>query len=289
MSLFETIQSVTRRLGLNVHRWPSTRHIVLEFPVPAGPRYGTKAPPHAGMAQLLDAASPAMEKVLGEIERSRPLYDQIPLTTDRPMTPCWNNDWLFPLDATALIHFIASARPRLYLEIGSGNSTLFADHARKASGIDMRIWSIDPQPRREIDQLADKVIRAPLQDCDFALFDQLEPGDILFFDGSHYLLPDSDVAVFFLDILPRLKPGVLIHIHDIFWPEDYPPEWTKRYYSEQYMLALLLLHDDRYETIFASAYASVRPDWRARIAGLTGGEPLLGRYFGASYWFRARA
>jgi hypothetical protein len=76
---------------------------------------------------------------------------------------------------------------------------------------------------------------------DLRLFDGVGPGSLVFFDGSHYCLMGSDATVFFMEVLPRLRPGVLVHVHDIFLPHDYPPAWAKRYYSEQYLLAAWLL------------------------------------------------
>jgi len=105
--------------------------------------------------------------------------------------------------------------------------------------------SLDPEPRREIDRLCDEVIRERLETVDLDLFDHLEAGDILFIDGSHRCFMDSDVTVAFLDILPRLAPGVIVHFHDIFLPYDYPAAWGERYYSEQYLLACFLLAETK--------------------------------------------
>ena len=117
-----------------------------------------------------------------------------------------------------------------------------------------RIVSVDPEPRASIDALCDDVVRAGLEYSDLSLFNQLEAGDILFFDGSHRTFTNSDVTVFFLEIIPRLKPGITVHIHDIFLPVDYPPEWSRRLYSEQYMLAAMLLCK-------SSPVKTILPNW----------------------------
>ena len=98
---------------------------------------------------------------------------------------------------------------------------MFARHAIRTGNLKTTIMSIDPKPRAEIDSLCDRVMRLPLELCDLNLFRELEPGDILFFDGSHRIFANSDVTVFFIEVLPRLKPGVLVHVHDIFLPADY--------------------------------------------------------------------
>jgi len=128
-----------------------------------------------------------------------------------------------------------------------------------------KLVSIDPQPRAEIDTLCDEVIRKPLEQCDLAIFRRLKRGDILFLDGSHRCFMNSDVTVFFLEILPRVESGVLLHIHDIFLPEDYVPSWLQRYYphrywSEQYVLAASLLAGHAgYEIVLPSHYVGMNP------------------------------
>ena len=87
-----------------------------------------------------------------------------------------------------------------------------------------RVISSDPRPRVEIHSLCDEGIRHPLESIDLAVFDQLAPGDILFIDSSHRVFTNSDVNVVFLEVLPRLQPGVLVHLNDIFLLYDYPPE-----------------------------------------------------------------
>ncbi len=132
-------------------------------------------------------------------------------------------------------------RPKRFVEVGSGDSTRSASRRRsiRDHSLPTLITSIDPTPRAEIDKLCDFVIRKPLEEVELDVFDELGPGDFLFIDGSHRSFSNSDVTVAFLDVLPRLRAGVVVHFHDIFWPYDYPPEWADRYYSEQYLLRLL--------------------------------------------------
>jgi hypothetical protein len=204
-----------------------------------------------------------------------------------PHAPHWLNGFLPGLDGISLYGIVASRRPKRFYEIGSGNSTNFAAAARRAHSPSTSIVSIDPAPRAEVDTLCDVVIRRALQDCDLTLFADLEPGDVLFLDGSHRVLQNSDVAIFFLEILPALRPGVLVHVHDIFWPADYPIEWAQRMYSEQYMLGMLLLFAEQsFEVLLPNAYVS----WYEGLVGLF--EPvwsaphLLGtERHGCSFWF----
>jgi predicted O-methyltransferase YrrM len=153
----------------------------------------------------------------------------------------WSNRFLPPLDAASLYAFVWSRKPRRYLEIGSGNSTIFARRAISDSGASTRIVSIDPQPREDIDDLCDEAIRAPLQDAELATFRKLTSGDVLFFDGSHQAFPNSDVTVFFTEILPSLPAGVVVGLHDIYLPDDYPAWAAATLPNEQYLLASWLL------------------------------------------------
>jgi hypothetical protein len=85
---------------------------------------------------------------------------------------------------------------------------------------------------------------------------------------------DSDVSVFFLDVLPRLKPGILVHVHDIFWPVDYPPSWGTRFYAEQYILGeLILAGDSKFNIKLANAFIDFDPQLREKARGLLPEDP----------------
>jgi len=237
------------------------------------------------MLRLLEGRKDAFERTLSEIESRSDLFGAIPAKSNgEPLSPYWDQGWFPPLDACALMHFLLSLKPKHYIEIGSGNSTIFTHYAKTVGGLATHITSIDPEPRAGIDTLCDRVIRTRLEESDLALFDELEEGDFLFFDGSHRVFPDSDVTIFFLDILPNVKPGVIVHVHDIFWPFDYPPAWGERYYSEQYILAAALLYaPDANKILFPCVYVDDR--FRERVAALTPGEPVFGVY-GTGFWFK---
>jgi hypothetical protein len=178
--------------------------------------------------------------------------------------------------------------PVRFLEIGSGVSSKFARRAVNAFGLRTRLISIDPQPRNEVDALCDEVLRQPLESCDPAMFDVLEPGDILFLDSSHRSFQGSDVTVFFLEILPRLKPGVIVHIHDIYLPYDYIGGHIRRLWNEQYLLATALIFGPQaFEILFPCWYveqdAELVAQARSQLCqgALDGIEP-----YGASFWLR---
>ena len=212
---------------------------ISDYPFEAKPRWGYGSPRNALIVKALEQRRQMYREQLTAFATMRKFLHTIrsqPEPND-DVTPYWGQNWFSALDAAALSCFLALNRPKTYIEIGSGNSTKFARHTIDAFFLDTKLVSIDPQPRSTIDDLCDEVIRQPLQNVDLSVFDVLEPGDILFFDGSHRIFTNSDVMVFFFEVLPRLKRGVLVHVHDVFLPDDYPPEWTGCYYSEQYILA----------------------------------------------------
>ncbi len=225
-------------------RWSET--VIDYYPIAPQPRWGYVRPPHPQVAAVLERGRAGYRQVLESLARAHPVLHGIAHDREAaaPGAPFWNNGWFSVLDAAALVGFILERRPQRYLEIGSGHSTMFARAAIRAGGLTTRLISIDPKPRGAIDALCDHVVRAPLETVGPEPFECLEAGDILFFDGSHRVFTNSDVTVFFLDVLPRVPPGVLIHLHDIFLPNDYPHSWNDRLYSEQYMLAAMLLCSD---------------------------------------------
>lgn len=169
-------------------------------------------------------------------------FERIPVQGDPSGTqPYWTNGWLPPLDGISIYTILATRNPKTYMEVGSGNSTKFARQAIIDHNLQTKIVSIDPCPRASIDSICDEVIRSPLEDVPIASFDQLGENDVLFVDNSHRAFQNSDVTVFFTEILPLLAPGVVYGLHDIFIPYDYPADWTDRYYNEQYLLHAYLL------------------------------------------------
>jgi hypothetical protein len=217
--------------------------LLIDYPPTAleEPRYGYGRPPHPRLAELLGRGDGEYAGVLEEFKRYSDDLLAIRVEEADPGEPRWRNGYLFGLDGVSLYCFTRKYAPRRYMEIGSGNSTLFVDRARRDGGIEMEIISLDPYPRREIDAICDTVVREPIESTSLDMFDALQSGDIVFLDGTHRVFMNSDAVVFFLDVLPELPPGVLVGIHDIHLPDDYRPDHADRHYSEQYLLASYLL------------------------------------------------
>lgn len=228
----------------------------INYPPNFRSRYGRDCPNARHIEAILHCHLPGQRQFLKDLNN---YHDELAnINVEEPeesLEPRWSQPWLPPLDGVSLYGAIAIRRPKTYLEIGSGNSTKFVARAIRDLGLDTRIISVDPQPRAEIDELADLVIRTPLEETDLGILDELTPQDVVFFDGSHRCLQISDVTVFFIEVLPQLAAGALIGIHDIFWPLDYPPKWISRYYSEQYVLgAYMVALGNRFPCVFSSAY-----------------------------------
>jgi len=205
-----------------------------------------------------------------------------------PSKPAWNNGYLPGLDIVGIYTLLTEFKPKKYIEIGSGNSTKVAFKAKTEQNLDTEIISIDPMPRAEIDHLANRVIREQFEDIDFDIVDELNENDILFVDNSHRILPNSDSMVFFLEVLPRLKKGVIVHLHDIYLPYDYPQFMCDRFYSEQYGLAMYLLaNPKKYETILPNYFIYKDKELSQLISPIWQHDNLQNvEKHGGSYWLK---
>ena len=176
-----------------------------------------------------------------------------------PPAPRWTQDWFPRLDAAMAYSMVRTLRPRRIVEVGSGHSTRFFARAIADAGLDATITAIDPAPRADLVGLkAVKLLRKPLQEVGAEPFAELAAGDILAIDSSHALMPGSDVDMLQNRILPELPAGIIVQVHDIFLPDDYPAEWDWRGYNEQLGMATLLHESSCWNVEFASHYAVTR-------------------------------
>lgn len=260
------------------------------YPVEFKPRWGYGTRCHPQINELLCSKLDDYEALLMNMRRYSGFFNKIQFSSKEISEPCWNNIWFSSLDAATLMYFLLRGNPKTYLEVGSGSSTKFARKAMMDGGLRTKLISIDPQPRAEIDAICDLVIRSPLERSDLRIYRSLEPGDIAFFDGSHRIFTNSDTTVFFLEIMPCLASGVLIHLHDIFWPDDYIPEWSRRLYSEQYILGAMVLSGmSKFEIILPNYFVSTNPRTSHLINGL--GVPQLypgTNKPGLSFWLKVK-
>ena len=170
-----------------------------------------------------------------------------------------SNDSFGSGDAEFLYQLIRDKKPKRVFEIGSGHSTLMARSAISRNSREMPGYScthicIEPYEAPWLERAVTQVLRKRVEDVDRALFDELEENDVLFVDSSHIIRPQGDVVTEYLQILPALRPGVIVHVHDIFSPRDYPAEWVlDRFWlwNEQYLLEALLSNTDCWEVVAA--------------------------------------
>lgn len=163
-------------------------------------------------------------------------------------------------DADLWFRMLCHHKPRRIVEVGCGHSTKVAMLAieqleRDEPGYHCDHVCIDPYPAPWLAGLGIELVQSPIEQCDEALFGKLESGDILFIDTSHIIRPQGDVLTIYLRLLPRLAPGVIVHIHDIFLPRDYPAEWVHEqqyFWNEQYLLEAFLSHNRDWQVMLAT-------------------------------------
>jgi hypothetical protein len=242
--------------------------INIDYPIFPKVRY-TSENPHAVLHKLFEANEAVYYSYLEKFAAYKKNLATIPLDIVTVNEPYWNNGWVERLDALSLYCMPVINNANVYFEVGSGNSTKFVRKAVNDFGLKTQEISLDPHPRAEIDKLCDKIYRQPLEDFDTnVITDMLYPGDILMIDNSHRGFQNSDVTVFFLDILPNIRKGVLLYIDDIFLPYDYPEKWLKRFYNEQYFLANTILSGNSLEVILPAHYCERSPVIKPRIDAL---------------------
>jgi len=193
------------------------------------------------------------------------------------------------LDSRSLFVLLQAWQPNRIIEVGSGySSILMADVNRRFLDGKTHITCIEPYPRpflQDPEIGVSELIEEKVQDVPLERFDQLEAGDILFIDSSHVAKTGSDVNHLFFKILPRLAPGVRVHVHDIFLPNEYPRDWVlveNRSWNEQYLLKALLMYSTRFRMLFGCSYAFSRfPE----LVGKALNHPKGHAFAGGSFWF----
>lgn len=191
-------------------------------------------------------------------------------------------------DGIILQGMIRHLKPRKIIEIGSGfSSAVMLDINEKYFNDDIELKFIDPYMNRlkslvpESD-LVNKVVPSRLQDIDLSIFDVLNENDILFIDSTHVSKINSDVNKIIFEILPRLKPGVVIHFHDIFYPFVYPESWVKsgRAWNETYILRAFLQYNDSFEILLFGDFIHKTTEWFKE------NMPLTLKVTGGNIWIK---
>jgi hypothetical protein len=166
----------------------------------------------------------------------------------------YENTWFFGSDAISLTLMFISRPPRKVVEIGSGHSTaLIEDINKKWFNCELSIVTIDPNPERAKNlNLSTETLETKIQQVDYEIFTSLRDNDVLLIDSSHVLKAGSDVHYLFNHVIPHLAKGVKVHIHDIFYPFEYPSNWLdeKIAFNEAYALELLLRNSNKFKILY---------------------------------------
>jgi len=198
----------------------------------------------------------------------------------------FDNGFFERMDGSLWYSMLRSLKPRLIIEVGSGFSTLMARRAlarNESEGAPRaRHICIEPFENPWLERSGAEVVRQPVERVDPALFAQLGANDVLFIDSSHVIRPGGDVTTEMLQILPRLAPGVVAHLHDIFTPKDYPWHWLfveHRLWNEQYLLEALLTDNPRFEVMLGARHAFDAAEADVRAACVPLGDQAAGSSF----------
>jgi hypothetical protein len=190
-----------------------------------------------------------------------------PLTGDVPEAP--TDGWRYHLDnvpfpcgdGLVLAGMLRHLRPNRIVEVGSGWSTRLLLDIRRRDLPDLALTVIDPFPRITEDEESATLVPRPVQEAPLWIFDELAAGDVLFIDSSHVAKAGSDVTHLYFEVLPRLAPGVLVHVHDIHWPFEYPESWLRqgRAWNEAYLVRSLVLGGALDVALWLPYLAAVHP------------------------------
>lgn len=193
-------------------------------------------------------------------------------------------------DAEYLYNFIRHFKPRQILEIGCGRSTLMAQLAisankRNDASYACRHICVEPFEQPWLEKIDVTVHRTKIEELDTGILEGLAENDILFIDSSHVIRPQGDVVYEYLSMVGRTQPGVLIHVHDIFTPRDYPATWIlrdRKLWNEQYLLEAFLCFNKSFQVIGALNWL-----WHHHADRLTRACPVLTAKGGepGSFWF----
>jgi Methyltransferase domain len=226
-------------------------------------------------------------------------YEQLQtMPTEEPGHFYLNNHLFDGTDALVAYCMVRHFQPQLIIEVGSGFSSLLLGQAA-AKNSSSTLVCIEPFPQEFLKQSfpgLDRLIEKKVEDIDLEFFSQLHSGDVLFIDSSHTVKIGGDVNYLFLEVLPRLEPGVIVHIHDIFLPFEYRRDWVLdefRFWTEQYLLQAFLTFNFEFEVLMANSYLAhgYLEDLKAAFPSLEKLKttfPNSVRWGGGSFWMRRK-
>ncbi len=240
---FNAFQAMGLHVSLNHFYWPipDTRELGHAF-------FGRRS--RMGGVDLNEAGQLAL------LERLRAFKDEY---SSLPRERIFNGTFE-SVDAEVLYSIVRAYKPKRVLEVGAGNSTWLTTQAlskNRDEGRPGELVIVEPYPWPTLRAGGARLIEKKIQDVPLSEIDALGENDILFIDTSHVLKMGSDVQHEYLELLPRLAPGVLVHIHDIFLPAEYPESWVRRdrrFWNEQYLLQAFLAFNSAFEVLWGASF-----------------------------------
>jgi hypothetical protein len=233
--------------------------------------------------------STQLELLRKHFEKFRDEYERLPTKSPAKENGFYVNNTLFGgVDALVAYCMVRHFQPELIIEVGSGFSSLVLGEAAEKNKCSS-IICIEPFPRKFLRDgfpTLQSLIEKQVQDIEVEFFSQLKSGDILFIDSYHTVKMGSDVNYLFLEVLPRLRPGVIVHVHDIFLPFEYRRDWVLdecRFWTEQYLLQAFLALNSEFEVLMANSYLKHYHEEYLKAA-----FPALDRWVGGSFWMRRK-
>lgn len=256
----------------------------------------------ANDAKLTFAAEGAMKEVplpgialnkdvqLRTLKKLQPFFKDFPYTAkiNKKYRYQTKNDQFAATDAASLYGMVKLLQPKNIVEVGSGWSSALMLDINDTLKSKINLTFIEPHPDRlystfrEGDKERCKVVETSVQDVDLTLFSQLKENDIVFIDNSHISKSGSDVNFLMFEVLPQLKPGVVVHIHDIFYPFEYPKGWIeqKRNWNETFVVRAFLAHNSAFEILFWENYLDATQN-KVVLKSMKNSDG-----FGGSLWLR---
>jgi hypothetical protein len=241
--------------------------------------------------KLFSSAKKNFEGIkVNEISQRHLLYQLGKFYSDKKFKRFHEPNGSFPIgDAVVLQCMLRNLRPKRIIEVGSGFSSAVTLDTREFFLPELKCTFIEPYPTVLNSVLLPEdsptLIQQKLQDVDLTVFDDLGESDVLFIDSSHVIKIGSELNTIFFEILPRLKPGVIIHFHDIFYPFMYPMDWVYDgiFWNEAYLLRAFLMNNPYYEIVYWNSFMGNH--WRETVLESL---PDCSKHFGASLYLRKK-
>ena len=245
---------------------------------------------HSDNLEGIDLCETEQLNMLGKLSC---YYSDLPFS-ETPQTSTnryyFQNEYFSYSDAIILHTMLRHFQPKQVIEIGSGfSSAVMLDTKDLFLHNSTNFKFIEPYPDRllnlmnEEDKSQNSLIIKPVQEVEIELFTQLNTGDFLFIDSSHVVKIGSDVLQIIFNILPRLKSGVIVHFHDIFYPFEYPYKWIKagRAWNEAYFLRAFLQFNNKFKILYFNSFMGL-----VHKESLEQKMPLCLKNIGGSLWLK---